>query len=93
MSATPENPPAFPFHEDVRDHYGMRTVVEPGATLRDVFAWQALAGLVASEDNAVLDRKGCETLEEAFIRDAERRAEWSYRQADAMLRERAKGRP
>ncbi len=63
----PENPPAFPTHPGWSG--------APGMTLRDWFAGQALAGMMA-----------CPTISGDYLLLAEH----SYAAADAMLAERAK---
>jgi len=70
-----ENPPAFPIHPGINidllsGHEGM--------TLRDWFAGQALAGIgtwMPLTSHADLTTDWAQQL----------RAEWAYRQADAML--------
>lgn len=72
--------PAFPVPEP-----GMgRADWFSGASLRDVFAWQALPAIIST--CAGDTRRGDETAEEMFARK-------SYAIADAMLAERAKGSP
>ena len=71
MSAKDDGGPAFPVPENEYQHY------QPGMTMRDWFAGQALAGLHEAYDmNAPVEFK---TL-----------AVWAYSQADIMLAERAK---
>lgn len=66
--------PAFPLSEDLLRHPDPRHVM--GMTLRDYFAAKAMQGWSANP-----------IPQDSSIQDV---AEWSYRQADAMLRERAK---
>ena len=78
MSA-PENPPAFPVAWDTPN------APEPGMSLRDWFAGQALAGDLASQSP---DSEWPNIAGDQVIRE---RARFLYRFADAMLAERAKG--
>ncbi|MFA6241960.1 MAG: hypothetical protein WC655_13580 [Candidatus Hydrogenedentales bacterium] len=77
MSTPNDGGPAFPrpasHSEEGGVHYGY-----VGMTLRDWFAGQALAGVLASYSN------------EQWVNDAETSAKEAYRRADAMLAERAK---
>ncbi len=52
----------------------------PGMALRDWFAGQALAGLGTWVPNEIGGR-----IELTFAEARERKAEWAYQQADAML--------
>lgn len=83
----PDGGPAFPYI--VRGAHGdLLHPAEPGMTLRDWFAGQALAGLLASGAD---ERGGL--LPEGANEDDDRVAQWSvssYLYADAMLAERAK---
>jgi hypothetical protein len=81
MSA-PENPAAFPS----LDAQAFQTAtVDPGMSLRDWFAGQALAGDFASQSEEIGEfRNGLPDEEIAA------RVETFYRFADAMLAERAK---
>lgn len=63
----------------------------PGMSLRDWFAGQALNGEIAAQGEEALSIPTGMTVSEALARDAKRRAEWCYRQADAMLAARAEG--
>ena len=72
MPDKPENPQAFPFVTQ----RGSKTTMYPGATLRDYFAGQAMAGDLV-EGGWGMDEGTC-------------LAERSYAFADAMLAERAK---
>ena len=65
-----DNPPAFPLVSDIIGHC-------EGMTLRDWFAGQALAGMLASE-------AGIPPYANSWA------AERAYQMADAMLAERAK---
>jgi hypothetical protein len=75
MMSKVENPAAFPAVGEV---YGMKgdTRWAPGMSLRDYFAGQALAGMLA-----------CTDTEDATPDGA---AKWAYRYADAMLTARTK---
>ena len=46
----PDNPPAFPFNEEGESSFSGQRVVQthPGMELRDWFAGQALAGMLAN---------------------------------------------
>lgn len=77
MSDKIENPPAFPRSGSVYD-YG----AQPGMTLRDYFAGQALAGLLA--------HPYCKSVGPGFNGVTVRVAIEAYAVADAMLAERAK---
>lgn len=68
--STPENPFAFPCNPNVFSS-------DPGMTLRDWYAGQALAGLSAAVQ----------------VVSPERAAQLAYEAADAMLAERAKVKP
>lgn len=68
---TPENPPAFPFVEPPTT-----CNLNPGMTLRDWFAGQALQGLLASGPHDINPRE--------YAQD-------SYEYADAMLAARQEG--
>lgn len=57
-------------------------------SLRDYFAGQALVGEISANGDDTLSIPPGGTVEEALARDAKRRAEWCYRQADAMLKAR-----
>lgn len=79
-----ENPQAFPLPamhlEDGRGYAG-----QPGMTLRDWFAGQALGGMMGHQnaDFSPLGRNGKTPCVPLFVEDA-------YALADAMLAERAK---
>jgi hypothetical protein len=74
MSTPDDGGPAFPYRERADD-----ALVEPGLTLRDYFAGQALAGMLANPKWPNCDR----------LPDAEEKcaAHWAYDQADAMIAE------
>lgn len=84
MSKTSDN--VFPWTEFNDD--GTVYMVNPGMSLRDYFAGQALAGEISSMGNDTLPMQPGEVVDSALERDADRRAKWCYRQADAMLRAR-----
>lgn len=65
---TIENPTAFPASAD---NYGNFLKGTPGMTLRDYFAGQALAGIIAADNSPAGDWPLC--------------AEHAYKAADAML--------
>ena len=71
--------PAFPYQEIFQDTSGNIDVKykQGGMSLRDWFAGQALMGMLSNTNNS-----------KEFMGDF---AEWAYRQANAMLAERAKG--
>ena len=71
-----DNPSAFPTHPDGQGH-----PLFTGMTLRDYFAGQALAGVLANQESTSLDG-----TPEEFAADA-------YSFADAMLAERARTEP
>lgn len=78
--------PAFAHFKE--DAWGNARVVG-GMSLRDHFAGQSLIGYLASENlDAPLDLNPGEAAEDALTRGAKERAEWCYRQADAMLKAR-----
>lgn len=68
-----DNPQAFPCLDDSGCGLSMR---DPGMTLRDWFAGQALAGLLA---NPLSSRENIHSA-----------SEWAFTTADAMLKERGK---
>ena len=70
MTEKPENPPAFPSTETFLD--GTHYTNHPGMTLRDYFAAQALAGIMAAIPSTI-------RYEEADV------AKDCYALADAML--------
>ena len=76
--ANDRNPYAFPAHGPDDEFNGM--------TLRDWFAGQALAGLLAGQWNVEVDATESQTLFE----NREPLAQNAYLLADAMLAERAK---
>lgn len=78
MSAPKDGGLAFPLAWAETNEYGATfTIVQPGMALRDHFAGQALAGILASEGQDITPPKA-----------AARRA---YSYADAMLEEREGG--
>ena len=79
MSDKPENPPAFP---RLGEGFGSPKYDEPGMSLLDYFAGQALAGMLASADN---DAKFVMALREA--------PHAAYKIADAMLLARKESQP
>ena len=72
----PENPQAFPTHDQDPGSDPRNRVLTGGMSLRDWFAGMALQGIVANPEASG-------SIEEI--------AHYSYRYADAMLAERAKG--
>jgi len=66
-------PYAFPLHAVVQTPGGTANITSAGMTLRDYFAGQALAGMLACPDTA----DACELVAQA-----------SYNYADAMLKAR-----
>lgn len=79
---------AFPI-PDQRDAMGNGIVQgSDGMSLRDFFAAASLTGCIAGEANESLPEYREIGVEAALLKDAKRRAEWCYRQADAMLRAR-----
>lgn len=72
--------PAFPVDEDFRDDGITRTRRRGGMSLRDYFAAKALIGMHARDTFDV------------GLATPQQRASIAYRDADAMLAERAKGR-
>jgi hypothetical protein len=84
MSTPKDGGPAFPFAFQELDAQGRpRTeqIVNPGMTLRDYFAGQALAGIVGK---AQMARMALSRVEQEVAADA-------YSYADAMLAGREKG--
>ena len=89
-----ENPPAFPVElgwglEPGEAHQtGQHTAQFPGMTLRDYFAGQALAGLLANPGGPVQANNACGwTFANCGIHDV---AQEAYGLADAMLAQRSK---
>jgi hypothetical protein len=82
MSATPENPPAFPLYN------AFPGLTQYGMTLRDWFAGQAKISthLIKQTLKANGENHASVTLERLF----EVRADLKFKEADAMLRERAR---
>ncbi len=79
MSEEASNPPAFPRPHGVH-HCGQEVIDHPeqgGMSLRDYFAGQALAGILAAYSGT----------QECLPTDA-KAAGWAYEYADAMLAER-----
>lgn len=68
--------PAFPFHVDFPKDEGRGTIYHEGMTLRDYFAAKAMSSAV------------CLELSLKNQWENERRSEWAYIQADAMLKAR-----
>lgn len=82
MTGKPENPPAFP----LRSEHGGWFRGDPGMTLRDWFAGQALQGMLAGQWNVEVNATEPQTLANntnALVGNA-------YALADAMLNERTK---
>ena len=79
MSEKLENPPAFPLHPGINPDW----TASAGATLRDVFAWQALPVVADTypewQLKAWFGGRTCLTREEI-------RAKAAYEVAEAMLR-------
>lgn len=79
--------PAFPFgvRVDHHDTYGggrsIQETNEPGMTLRDYFAAQALIGILGSRQGFLIDV------------GTENAPVWAYKVADGMLRQRQKSEP
>jgi hypothetical protein len=67
------NPPAFPLHNHGAQTLGLHL---SGMTLRDYFAAKALSSPI------------CLELSSDNNWDNERRSEWTYKQADAMMKAR-----
>lgn len=85
MTTKPSNPCAFPSPE-IRDANDCGVMAaEYGMSLRDWLAGQALAGDIASCGNESITVPKGASVEDALQADAQRRAAWCYRQADAML--------
>jgi hypothetical protein len=81
MRSPPNGGPAFA-RPDALDHEGLTTFGDPGMSLRDWFAGQAMAGLMANSDLPDLFKGGL---------PSRKLAEVVYVIADAMLAEREKG--
>lgn len=85
--------PAFPTFEMVEEYsegkqqYVSRPHALSGMSLRDYFAGQALAGLLA---RSTMDVPHCEGCRPVADDPGEHYADIAYRYADAMLAERAK---
>lgn len=77
--------PAFPQSDLSAYGMGPDRANNCGMSLRDWFAGQALVGEIANCGNESLHVNDGESIKAALARDAKRRAEWCYRQADAML--------
>ena len=75
----PENPQAFPCLDDNGNGLYMR---DPGMTLRDYFAGQALPAAIMRNYGNDWGKDGVRHLPLA--------AEWAYRAADAMLTARSR---
>lgn len=76
------NPSAFPLNTGNDPQAGAFNP-EPGMSLRDWFAGQALSRIVGARDSI---------LRASWVEDPRQHfAEWAYAMADAMLVERAKG--
>jgi len=80
MSKIEDGGPAFPLCVPIEFQFA-----NSGMSLRDYFAGQALAGAIAADGNDTLPISSGESTNDALARDAKRRAEWCYAQADAML--------
>ncbi len=70
-----ENPQAFPYEKYTTWH--------PGMTLRDWFAGQALAGMLANNDHLIMIADACRTIGETDGHAAVAGGAYDY--ADAML--------
>lgn len=81
MSESKDGGPAFPQNE----WSFMRGDGGEGMSLRDWLAGQALMGEITANGEDTLSVPTGWTVSEALDLDAKRRAEWCYRQADAML--------
>ena len=77
----PDNPQAYPCLDS---SYGELSMRDPGMTLRDHFAGEAMQGWVASYGPE--NDHPCQSGEHVVANIAR----WSYQMADAMLAERAK---
>lgn len=84
------NPPAFP---RTGEGFGNPRYDAPGMSLRDWYAGRTMSGIVASIDGEENYRR----IREHAKRDGLSVSEWiardSFKQADAMLSERGRGRP
>lgn len=78
--------PAFPQAARI-DGWGKEHIAEPGMTLRDYFAAQALSGLLARSST---DVPHCDTCRPVANDAGQHYADIAYRYADAMLAERSK---
>lgn len=87
MTDIEDGGPAYPGGLFENQHGGSndRAPYYPGMSLRDFFAAAALQGAIAGEANETLAEYQEIGVEAALQKDAKRRAEWCYRQADAML--------
>ena len=85
--------PAFPVPE-IDGMHGAYPVREPGMTLRDYFAAQALGGLLVSAEEHFTGNGRSEEAVSDWHRNVEANwAAFSYRMADAMLAARASSKP
>ena len=81
MSKVNDGGNAFPLSVHPGHGYGPKASTEPGMTLRDWFAGQALIGLLANP--GMIDQHATSSIDWVSYH--------SYLQADAMLAEREKG--
>lgn len=90
MSGRKDGSPAFPavaVEATGKIHAPYRRIYYPGMTLRDYFAGQALAGLLARSTS---DVPHCDECRPVADDAGEHYADISYRYADAMLAAREK---
>ncbi len=87
MSKENDGGPAYPFGQ-ISELTGqpINGFFAPGMSLRDWFAGQALAGMLAGKDRELIGQVVADTKGEID----ETCAKWAYKQADAMLEARAK---
>ena len=87
MSEQDNGGPAFPMSAHPDHGYGPGESVKEGMTLRDWFAGQALAGILA-HDASIDSAMPTESIRDTLTRTVECWAIRSYRIADAMLKAR-----
>ncbi len=93
MTDKPENPQVYPVLERLKaGDVEMVTVTEKGLTLRDHFAGEALAGMLANDAKHQKAKEHLRLNPTALKGQtiAETMAQEAYSYADAMLKERAK---